>query len=128
MGAPPGRKSISGRFAYLPCSLLKHPAVATLDHAVFRVLLLIASRYNGRNNGALSLTEEDARGMGIGSRATLYKSFRILVERGLIVETYPASSVPPRPRQFAATWRPLDDTEYTKTATRATHDYQNWRP
>lgn len=120
-----GRK-IRGRFAHVPRDALEHRAVATLSHAQFRVLVLLAGEFNGRNNGALGLTEKQAREQGIKSAHTLYKAFRELEQRGLIQTTYPASRVPARPTMYALTWRNLDDTEYTNATTMQSNDFLKW--
>jgi hypothetical protein len=123
-----GRKKTGGRFARLPLMVLETLAVTTLNHAAFRVLVLLAAQYNGHNNGAIGLTANQASEAGISSDRTLYRSLRELQERQLIDETYPASRVPPRPTMWALTWMPLDNTAYSNETKRPTHAYKDWRP
>ncbi len=122
----PRRKMGGGRFARLPVAVLEHKAVQTLSHAIFRVLVLLAAEFRGFNNGALALTVEQARQAGIGSRHTLYAALRELEVRGLIVTTFPASRVPPRPTMYALTWLPIDDTTYSQSTRIASHEYRKW--
>lgn len=120
-----GRK-IRGRFAHLPRDAMEHPAVATLSHAQFRVLVLMAGQYNGKNNGALGLTAKQAAQQGIGSQRTFYKALRELEHRGLIERTFPASRIPPRPTMYAITWRNIDETEYTTPRNIPSNQYRQW--
>src|SRR5688572_8104541 len=103
----------------LPRDMLRHPAVATLPPALLRVLVALASEYNGRNNGAIALTRADARKYGITSAGALSRALSggrrrgALIERGLVVVTDPGSYVPARVARYALTWRPFDHTEYS---------------
>ena len=122
-----GRK-IRGNFAMLPCAVLVHPSVTTLSHAQFRILVLMAGQYNGRNNGQLGLTAAQAADQGIGSERTLYAALKVLERRGLIERTHPASRIPPRPTMYAVTWRAVDQTEYTNARTRSSDAFLAWQP
>jgi hypothetical protein len=124
----PKRKTSSGRFAMVPVSVLEHIAVRTLSHAAFRVLVLLAAAYNGGNNGALGVTAGQAEASGVGSRNTLYRALHELEGRGLIVQTYAASRVPPRPTMWAVTWKAVDDTEWSRKTTTPAHAYRDWKP
>jgi hypothetical protein len=124
----PKRKTSGGRFAMVPVAVLEHIAVRSLSHAAFRVLVLLAAAYNGRNNGALGVTAGQAAESGVGSRNTLYQALHELEARGLIVQTYPASRVPPRPTMWALTWKAIDDTEWSRQTTTPSHAYRGWKP
>lgn len=124
----PGRRNTGDRFARIPRDLMRHPAVATLNHAAFRALVLLAGEYHGGNNGAIAIAPEQAAELGIGSKNTLYAAFKTLQERGLIHRTDPGAKNPPRPQSFALEWLRLDDTEYSRKTPRASHAYKNWKP
>lgn len=111
----------------LPLTVLKHDAVTSLSHAAFRVLVLLAAEYNGHNNGAIGLTVRQAAEAGICAKRTVYAALAELSDRELIMQTYPASRVPPRPTMYALTWLPLNDTLYTKATRTAPHSYRAWR-
>jgi hypothetical protein len=121
------RTSRGGRFARLPLSVLKTPAVTTLSHAEFRVLVLLAAQYTGYNNGDLGITRSQAAEQGIGSDHTLYGALRNLEARGLIDQTYRASRVPPRPAKYAISWESVDDTEWSSSVRLPTHAYRDWQ-
>lgn len=122
----PKRKITPGRFAMVPRAVLHHQAVTTLNHAAFRVLVLLAGEFNGHNNGAVGLTAGQAEANGIGSKHTFYRSLRELESRGLIETTFPASRVPPRPTMYALTWLPVDQTEYSQARRVASNAYREW--
>ena len=98
----------------LPHRVLRSDAIAGLHHAAFRVLVLLAMSYNGKNNGALGVTRDQAAAAGIKSKTTVYLAFDELEEANLITRTRRASAVPPRPAMFGLTWLALDDTEFCK--------------
>jgi hypothetical protein len=81
------RRSEHENFARIPLSVLQAEAVKTLNHAAFKVLVILASQWRGGNNGTLALTERYAREYGLSGRDTLYRSLKELESRGLIVRT-----------------------------------------
>lgn len=123
----PKRKTRAPRFAMLPVPVLNTEAVKTLSHAAFRVLTLLAAQFDGRNNGDLGLTSNQAATSGIRSENTFYRALRELEERGLLERTYEASRVPPRPTKYGLAWMPLDDTTYSQSTRTPTHSYREWR-
>ena len=114
------------QFAMVPLDVLEHPAVATLHHGAFRIMVLLAGQYRGHNNGALGLTEDQAKKGGIGSDNTLYKSLEVLAERGIIEQTYPSSRVPPRPAMFALSWKPIDETKWSTETRTPSFSFRSW--
>lgn len=123
----PQRKT-GGRFALVPLSVLKDPAVTTLDASVRWVLIALTGQYSGGNNGRLSLTRAVAREYGIRSVDTLRRGLLKLCERGLIEQTHPGSYVPPTPACYALTWQPLDQTEWTRKTRTPSHAYRTTGP
>ena len=123
----PKRRAGGGRFVRLPHYLLHSDAMRDLPHSAFRVLVVLTMEFNGKNNGALGLTCDQAQTYGIRSKNTLYRGFEDLERRGLIEQTYPASRVPPRPAMYALTWLPVDETKYTKPTRTSTNAFQAWR-
>lgn len=120
-----GRKSGSKRFAAIPDALLRCEAVRTLTPAVHKILVVMAARFNGSNNGALTLSRATAKEYGMTSNQTLDRGLGILQERGLILMTFPGSYQPPLPARYAIAWRPYDDTEYSRKGM-IPNDYLRW--
>lgn len=79
------------RFAKIPCDVLRCEAVCTLDHAAFKVLVVLACgcwhKEGKGNNGALALTPTYAAPFGLKSRDTIYGSLRELERRRLVIKT-----------------------------------------
>ena len=128
MGAPVRgkRRKTSGRFLMLPAAVMQSAAFRSLSHAQVRVLILLASDYDGQNNGSLALTRPQAHAQGIGSNATLDVGLVVLEQRGLIIRTDPGMLRPPRPARFAVTWKDMDKTEFSPRRA-AGNDYRNWK-
>lgn len=120
------RRRTPRRFAMIPLQVFESDAVRSLSHATFRVLLLIAARFNGHNNGALGVTAAQARDAGV-SRNTLYAALRSLEDRGLIERTEPPSRVPPRPTMYSLAWLARDETEHCRKTRVASNTYKEWR-
>ncbi len=121
------RRSTTGRFAMMPLRVLESPAVISLSHGEFRVLVAYASVYNGKNNGSLGLTRTQAQeGSGI-SKNLLMRAQQTLVERGLLVLAKPGSRTPPRPNLYALTWHAVDEGRHDLAETPVpTHAYRAW--
>ncbi len=123
----PKRKTRGERFARLPVTVLEHISVATLSHAEFRVLVILAAQFNGYNNGALGLSKTQAARQNISNK-TLYRALHTLETRRLIERTYHSSRVPPRPTMFALTWIAVDDTDWSKATRVAARTFADWKP
>lgn len=121
------RKSACGRFTRLPATLMEHIAVTSLSHGEFRLLVVLAGLYRGKNNGAIGITAKQRITNGFGNRQRFYRNLKELERRGLIEQTYPASRVPPRPTMYALTWLRSDDTDFS-SAGPASYAYREWRP
>lgn len=122
------RRPSGQRFAMLPVDLVMHVSVTTLDHAAFRVLVVLATEYRGKNNGAVGITRAQAKAAGVGGKNTLYRALKNLIDRGLIEITSHASRVPPRPAMYSMAWLPVDDTEHSIRTRTPSHNYRSWTP
>lgn len=120
-----GRRGDAKRFAAIPDALLRCEAVKTLSPAVYKVFVVMAARFNGGNNGALTLSREAAREYGLTSNDTLRRGLAVLVDRGLVVMTFPGCFQPPLPARYAVAWRAYDDTEYSRRGM-PPNDYLRW--
>ena len=84
-------KSWSVQFVKMPVAFLQHPAVRTLPGSATRLLVELASRHNGRNNGSIFLSQREAhRLLGISQDAYVYGT-AILESRRLIEKTSEAN-------------------------------------
>ena len=99
-------RRIGERFAWLPLSVLVHPAFKTLPVGYQRVLWLLASRYDTYNNGALTLTRRQAEALGLNNERHRSLGLRELEARGLIEKTRTGGIATGgrMPTQWALTW------------------------
>lgn len=95
------------RSAEIPVEVLEVPAVFTLRHSEFRVLVAFCAAYDGRNNGSLAVTIDRAAELGI-SRNGLRRAQKKLEARRLLIRTRTGSRIPPRPHLYALSWLPID--------------------
>ena len=100
-------------YALLPEELMASTAYCALPDWAKVVLFALASRFNGHNNGNLSLPWSEARHRGISAPWKLYAGLRVLektdlvhctrrgrLERGMKI-----------PSLYALTWRGIDNCE-----------------
>ena len=83
------RRRLTGRqttksFVRFPHELLNHRNFNTLSPRATKLLIDIASQYNGRNNGDLCAPLSKMRNRGWNSSDQLFKAKNELVEKGLI--------------------------------------------
>lgn len=82
-----GRSKGEGQYAPLPYALLQSAVWRALSGAAVKVWLELRSRYNGGNNGRLTLSLEEAAPLLRLGKATVLRAFNELVAAGLIVKT-----------------------------------------
>lgn len=95
-------------FLHLPSVLLKHPDFISLRPNSLKLLVDIASQYNGRNNGDLCAAMSILRKRGWNSNAQLSKGMRELLEKNLICQTR-QGGLNLGPNLYAITWQPIDE-------------------
>jgi len=71
----------------LPKALMEQPDFRQLTPAAIKVLMLLGSQYNGRNNGDLAATVTMLKQWGGMAKGTLAKALRDLLERRIIYKT-----------------------------------------
>lgn len=82
-----GRSKREGQYVPLPYSMLKHPAWRALSPAATKTWLELRCRYNGSNNGKLSLSLEDGAKHLHLSKTTVARALKELEAAGFIVKT-----------------------------------------
>lgn len=94
----------------LPKSLMEHSDFRELTPSAMKILMVLGSQYNGRNNGDLSATKTTVKSWGGMAEGTLAKALRELREANLILCT--RASYRRRDGQkcalYALTWLPID--------------------
>ena len=109
------------QFVPIPYTMARHPAWRSLGGAAVKVWVELRSRFNGRNNGDLSLSlDEAARLLGIG-KTTALRAFAELETKGFIKMTKRGQWY----GRMATTWAVTDRPHQGNPPT---CDWKNWRP
>ena len=117
-----GRSLNFGQFAPMPYNLLKSEAWRSLKGSSVKVFLELRARYNGHNNGDLSLSyAEAARILGIG-KSTVKSAYAELTEKGLLRRSSPGSWYGRKAATWALTMETLDIPNHQA----ATNAWKNW--
>ncbi len=121
-----GKPNRTGRndgeqFVPIPYPMAKSVAFRSLSGPALKVWVELRSRFNGRNNGDLSLSMDEAsRLLGIG-KATVQRAFEELEEKGFIKLTKRGCWI----GRMATTW---SVTDRSLKGERPTNDWKNRRP
>ena len=99
-----GRSKKGGQFVPIPYPMAQSPAWRSLSGQAVKVYVELHSRYNGSNNGDLSLSlDEASRLLHIG-KATAQRAFRELELKGFLLMTKRGSWY----GRMATTWSVTD--------------------
>ena len=116
-----GRTEAGEQFIALSYPMLRSPAWRSLSGRAIKVWLELRSRYDGRNNGQLSLSQDEgARLLGIG-KATVARSFAELEAKGFLVLTKRGVWFGRRASEYATTDRSMNGHP-------ATQNWKQWQP
>lgn len=116
-----GRNEGEGQYAVFSYPMLQSPAWRSLSGPAVKVFLELRSRYNGSNNGRLTLSLDEAkRLLGIG-KTTAKRALDELAVKGFIVETKHGAWYGRQATEWRVTDKPCDGSP-------ATRDWQQWRP
>lgn len=102
-----GRRS-EHTFLRLPHYLIHSPEWRALSGNAIKFLVALASEYNGRNNGDLSLTRRQALERGWRSGGTRDRASQEVVNAGFVIVTRSGNAFG-LCTLYAITWEPVDD-------------------
>jgi hypothetical protein len=118
-----GRSARGGQWIPLPYPLCRSPAFRSLGGAALKVFIELRCRFNGCNNGDLTLSLGDAaRLLGL-SKSTAVRAFAELEAKGLIFKTSPGNWYGRRAATWAVTTEPL---HLPRAELRARDDWKRW--
>ncbi len=118
----------TGRFVRLGVDIVDSPAYSSLSPNARSLLVELIRLFNGRNNGHLFLSEQDAANrMGVADRKVAHNTFRELTDAGFIKMTsnayFSVKLGDGRARSWALTW------EFNqKDRSPGTHAFRDYRP
>jgi len=116
-----GRSEYLEPYAKFDCSFVRSAVFRSLSGSAVKVFMEIRCRFNGGNNGKLTLSlEEGARLLGLG-KATVSRALAELQEKGLLTCTKRGQWYGRQASTWAVTLLPVD-------GNLATHEYKHWRP
>ncbi|MDU8942382.1 helix-turn-helix domain-containing protein [Ovoidimarina sediminis] len=119
-----GKRS-EGQYALMPYALLKSPAWRSLSGAAIKVYFELHARFNGGNNGRITLSyAEAAEALGMG-KATVQRAYNELVEHGLLALEEPGNWYHRRAHEWRLTTKQM---QRVRDAEPATNDWRKWRP
>ncbi len=109
------------QYVPMPYTMVRHRAWRSLSGPAVKVWVELRSRFNGRNNGDLSLSlDEAARLLGIG-KTTALRAFAELEAKGFIKMTRRGQWY----GRMATTWAVTDRSHKGHLPSR---DWKNWTP
>lgn len=100
-------KSFSGGFLALPKAMITGPKYLALSYSAVKLLIDIASQYNGKNNGDLCAAWKVMQRKGWKSEATLNKAKKELLAEGFIALTR-VGRLPNLCSLYGITWKALN--------------------
>lgn len=116
-----GRSKGNEQFVPIPYNMARSIAWRSLSGPAVKVYIELRSRFNGFNNGELSLSMDEAKHLlGLG-KSTIARALKDLAERGFIAVTRPGQWYGRLATTYAVTDRPLN-------GGLATNAWRHWRP
>ncbi len=120
-----GKRSQEGQYIPLSYAQLKSKAWRSLSGAAVKVWLEVHTRYNGGNNGSLTLSmAEAAECLGIG-KATAGRAFKELQAKGFLVLVKEGNWYHRRAHEWRLTTKPMQGAKGKKPPT---NDWRSWQP
>ena len=118
-------KRTEGQWVPLPYGQIKSPAWRSLSGSAVKLWLELHSRFNGGNNGRLTLSyAEAADTLGMG-KASVQRAYQELVDRGFLALEKPGDWYSRRAHEWRLTTKPMDRVRGREIAT---NDWRQWRP
>lgn len=119
------KRKTEGQYLPLPYGQLKSDAWRSLSGAAVRLWLELHTRYNGGNNGALTLSYAEAgKALGMG-KATVQRAYAELVAKGFLVLEREGNWYSRRAHEWRLTTKP---TQTARGKIPATQDWHKYRP
>lgn len=119
----------NNRFVSLPHAMIREDSFVALPASAVKLLLVMASFYNGSNNGHLTATFSALKNHGFYSKGTLTRARQDLLAAGVLIETSKAYFK--KPAMFALSYYPIDPPpahrEYNASLIMSNESCDEWR-
>lgn len=117
------KRRSEGQYVPLPYAQLKSEAWRSMSGAALKVYFELHTRYNGGNNGKLTLSyAEAAEALGMG-KATVKRAYEELVEHGLLAMQKEGNWYHRRAHEWRLTTKPMQG---AKGKVPATNEWRNF--
>lgn len=103
-----GRSETDGQYLPIPYSMARHPAWRSLSGPAVKVWIEIRCRYNGRNNGQLSLSLREAASLLGMSQTTAKRAFEELIKKGFLIRRSQGQWYGRKAAEYVVTDRSID--------------------
>ena len=118
------KKDGEGQYAPLTYGMLRSPAWRELSGSAVKLFLELHCRFNGSNNGELTLSyAEAAEALGLG-KATIQRAYGELVAHGFVVLEKEGNWYHRRAHEWRVTHKPV---QKVKGKISPTHDWLKYR-
>ena len=125
MGQGYGKRPEHEQYVNVPYTILKSAAWRSLSGAAIKVWFELHTRFNGGNNGKLTLSfAEASEALGLG-KATVQRAYKELVSKGFLELMIEGNWYNRRAHQWRLTTKPMNVGKMKKGAT---NDWRSWRP
>ncbi len=119
------KRTSEGQYLPLPYAQLKSAAWRSLSGSAVRLWLELHTRYNGGNNGTLTLSYAEAgETLGMG-KATVQRAYAELVAKGFLALEREGNWYNRRAHEWRLTTKPMQN---AKGKVLATQDWRSYRP
>ena len=116
-----GRRKGGGQFVPIPYNMARSDAWRSLSGAAVKVYVELRSRFNGYNNGQISLSFSEAADLLAVGKSTVGRAFAELEAKGFIKKTKQGHWHGRLASEWAVTDKPLKPGDPTP------NDWQRWR-
>jgi hypothetical protein len=116
-----GRRKGGGQFVPISYPMARSDAWRSLSGPAAKVYVELRSRFNGYNNGRLSLSFAEAADLLAVGKSTVGRAFEELEEKGFVEKTKQGHWYGRQASEWAVTDKPL------KSGEPASNDWQRWR-
>ena len=118
------KRGKEGQYVPLPYGQIKSPAWRSLSGAAVKLWLELHTRFNGGNNGRLTLSYAEAgEALGLG-KATVQRAYSELVEKGFLILEAEGNWYHRRAHEWRLTTKPVQGARGKQVAT---NDWRSYR-
>lgn len=119
------KRDREGQYVPLPYAQLKSPAWRSLSGPAVKLWLELHTRFNGSNNGRLTLSFTEAAEILRMSKGTVQRAYDELQDRGFLVRMKEGNWYHRRAHEWRLTTKPM---ETPKGRVVASNDWARWHP